>query len=106
YMVSSSTLARISPGTAAGFFLYTSGGAVVNTGSSQFTGDIGSVNGPINGFMPSSTVTGNIVLGGTVAGLGNGETIATGVHFMVTAFPALTNGFLSIARSCDKVNTY
>lgn len=37
-------------GSAAGFIAFTTDGAVVNTGQSQFTGNIGTNNGPISGF--------------------------------------------------------
>ena len=37
-------------GTAADFILFSSNGAVTNTGLSQFTGNIGTNNGPISGF--------------------------------------------------------
>ncbi len=37
-------------GTAADFILFSSNGAVTNTGLSQFTGNIGTNNGPITGF--------------------------------------------------------
>ena len=37
-------------GTAASFIAFTTDGAVVNTSSSQFTGNVGTNNGPITGF--------------------------------------------------------
>ena len=37
-------------GTAANFSLFSTSGAVTNTGSSQITGNVGSNNGPVTGF--------------------------------------------------------
>lgn len=37
-------------GTSANFSLYTTSGAITNTGTSQITGDVGSNNGPVTGF--------------------------------------------------------
>ncbi len=37
-------------GTAVNFVLFTSDGAVTNTGKSEYTGNVGTNNGPINGF--------------------------------------------------------
>ena len=47
-------------GTAANFVLFTTTGAVGNTGISQLRGNIGTDNGAITGFEPPTTVNGNI----------------------------------------------
>jgi len=47
-------------GTAANFVLFTTTGAVGNTGASQFTGNIGANSGAISGFVTPTTVNGNI----------------------------------------------
>jgi hypothetical protein len=50
---------QINIGTAADFILFTSVGAITNTGPSHFVGDIGSQEGAITGFPPG-TLTGQI----------------------------------------------
>jgi hypothetical protein len=89
-------------GTAANFSLFTTSGAVTNTGLSQITGNVGSNNGPVTGFGNVNGVMHNsdgataqcatdlliaynqldlaVTTNSPAASLGSGQTLFAGVH--------------------------
>lgn len=95
-------------GTAINFALFTTTGALGNTGTSNITGDIGTGNGAISGFGAPTVVNGNTELANSVTAqcaidvqaayneifgipptvvghapeFGNGETLPAGVYFI------------------------
>ncbi len=79
-------------GAASNFALFTSVGAIDNTGATVVTGDIGTNVGAFNGFPPGTVVDGNMHVANTTS-----ASAATAVDAVYTYLSGLTGGTTEIA---------
>jgi len=87
----------INLGTAANFVLFTGAGAIGNTGTSSFVGDIGSDVGAITGFIIPTTVIGTIYMPGVVTAQATIDLQAA--HDQLIAIPATNTSHLPVYGS-------
>lgn len=79
-------------GASSSFALFTSVGAIDNTGATVVAGDIGTNVGAFNGFPPGTVIDGNMLVANTTS-----ASAATAVEAVYTYLSGLTGGTTEIA---------